>query len=105
MIYKTTTLNKIFESTKDLRLIADLVQARVCLSNTKPKMKNLSKAHKKYESFTTSIAKKHLISEDIINLCLEVEQYETCEDLQGVGVLPLEAAWEKLDIQLHAHLA
>ena len=94
MIFSTETLEHVYQETGDIRLIADIVQARVCLSNTKAKVRNMIKTHPKYESFYDRVAKKHSIKTKDIELCIALEQVEMSLDLQAIGGIDPKKQWD-----------
>ena len=104
MNYEKETLDKIYEEFRDLYLIAELVFARKALSDTKPKMRNLIKTHKKYESFTDRIARKHGVSVEIIELCCEVDQYQNMISFEGIGGCDPERFWKELKTKIKEYL-
>ena len=104
MNYKKKTLERIYAEFQDLYFIAELVFARKALSDTKPKMRNLLKTHKKYESFTDRIARKHEISVAIVDLCVEVDFFEDMQSLDGMGGCDSERFWKELKPKIKEYL-
>lgn len=102
-MYKKEVLQKFHEKFNDLELLAQIIRARTGLSLVKVKMRNMLKDHPKFESLVDKVARQVQLPPEVVDLCIELEQCNTSEELQGLGACKPDKFWQRLELMVNEY--